>query len=458
MTANPRRLPARGRVASVYNSIKDERQHPPRQEPMTTETRPLGKEVYANSTSALAAAGDRAEDEEEISLLDLLIVLAERKGTIFSVTAAFTILAVVISLLLPERYTATVTLLPPQQSSSMGAALASQLGAAGGIAALAGGSLGIKNPNEMFVSMFKSRTVEDAMVQHFGLMQEYHAGYPSYARKAFEQHSTVDGSGKDGLIHVSVDYRDPRRAADLANGYVDQFRIQSQHLAITEASQRRLFFEHELEQAKNNLADAEEALKQTEQTTGVIQPDSQSRALIEAAANLRAQITTREAQIQGMQTYATSENAGLVQAQRELDSLRAQLAKLGGSEESSSGELIVPKGRVPEAGLEYVRKLRDVKYNETIFEILARQFEVAKLDEAKEGALIQVVDPAVVPDRRSFPKRGFIVAVSIVVGFFAGLLVALLSAGFQHLRGDPQVGSKLRLLRGALSLKRRATE
>jgi len=118
----------------------------------------------------------------------------------------------------------------------------------------------------------------------------------------------------------------------------------------------------------------------------------------------------------------------------------------------------VPKGRVPEAGLEYVRKLRDVKYNETIFEILARQFEVAKLDEAKEGALIQVVDPAVVPDRRSFPKRGFIVAVSIVVGFFAGLLVALLSAGFQHLRGDPQVGSKLRLLRGALSLKRRATE
>jgi len=441
----------------VYNSIKDDPQQRPRQEPMTTEIRPLGEEVYTSPASALAAVEDRADDGEEINLLDLLIVLAERKGIILSVTAAFTILAIAVSLLLPVRYTATVTLLPPQQNTSMGAALASQLGNLGGMAALAGGSLGIKNPNDMYVAMFKSRTVEDAMVQHFGLMEEYRAKYPSYARKEFEKYSTVDGSGKDGLIHVSVDDRDPRRAADLANGYVDQFRIQSQHLAITEASQRRLFFERELEQAKDNLANAEEALKQTEQRTGLIQLDSQSRALIEAATALRAQITTREVQIQGMQTYATTENAQLVQAQRELESLRAQLAKLGGSEDSSSGELIVPKGRVPEAGLEYVRKVRDVKYNETIFEILARQFEVAKLDEAKEGALIQVVDPAVAPDRRSFPKRSLIVAVSAAVGIFMGMVVALLSAGFQRVQADPQVSSKFHSFRRALSFKRRGS-
>ena len=441
----------------MYNSIKDDPQQRPRQEPMTTEIRPLGEEVYTSPASALAAVEDRADDGEEINLLDLLIVLAERKGIILSVTAAFTILAIAVSLLLPVRYTATVTLLPPQQNTSMGAALASQLGNLGGMAALAGGSLGIKNPNDMYVAMFKSRTVEDAMVQHFGLMEEYRAKYPSYARKEFEKYSTVDGSGKDGLIHVSVDDRDPRRAADLANGYVDQFRIQSQHLAITEASQRRLFFERELEQAKDNLANAEEALKQTEQRTGLIQLDSQSRALIEAATALRAQITTREVQIQGMQTYATTENAQLVQAQRELESLRAQLAKLGGSEDSSSGELIVPKGRVPEAGLEYVRKVRDVKYNETIFEILARQFEVAKLDEAKEGALIQVVDPAVAPDRRSFPKRSLIVAVSAAVGIFMGMVVALLSAGFQRVQADPQVSSKFHSFRRALSFKRRGS-
>jgi uncharacterized protein involved in exopolysaccharide biosynthesis len=322
------------------------------------------------------------------------------------------------------------------------------------MAALAGGSLGLKNPNDMFVAMFKSRTVEDAMVQHFGLMREYHAKYPSDARKAFESCAAVDGSAKDGLIHISIQDRDPRRAADLANGYVDQFRIQSQHLAITEASQRRLFFEQQLEQAKDNLANAEEALKETEQKTGVFQLDSQARALIESAASLRAQIAAREVQIQGMQTYATDENAQLVQAQRELEGMRAQLAKLGGSEESSGNELLVPRGEVPTAGLEYIRKLRNVKYNETIFDILARQFEVAKLDEAKQGALIQIVDSAVPPDRKSFPKRGLIVVGATVLGFVFGLLIALLMAGFRRVRSDPENALKLNLLRRTLSVRR----
>jgi uncharacterized protein involved in exopolysaccharide biosynthesis len=338
----------------------------------------------------------------------------------------------------------------------MGAALASQLGNLGGMAALAGGSLGLKNPNDMYVAMFKSRTVEDAMVQHFGLMQEYRAKYLSDARKKFEGRATVDGSGKDGMIHISVEDRDPRHAADLANGYVDQFRLQSQHLAITEASQRRLFFEQQLEQAKDNLANAEEAMKETEQKTGVIQLDSQARALIESAASLRAQVAAKEVQIQGMRTYATGENAQLVEAQQELDSMRAQLAKLGGSEDSASGGLIVPKGQVPEASLEYIRKLRDVKYNETIFDILARQFEVAKLDEAKQGALIQVVDPAVPPERRSSPKRGLIVIVATAVGFFIGIFVALFQAGFQCLKNDPKASGKLGFLKRELFFKRSA--
>jgi hypothetical protein len=134
--------------------------------------------------------------------------------------------------------------------------------------------------------------------------------------------------------------------------------------------------------------------------------------------------------------------------------MRAQLAKLGGGGDSTGGELIVPKGRVPEAGMEYIRKLRDVKYYETIFDILARQYEVAKLDEAKEGALIQVVDPAIVPDRRSFPKRGLIVIGATVAGFLFGIFIALLQTGFQRLKDDPEATVKLHLLRRALSLKR----
>jgi uncharacterized protein involved in exopolysaccharide biosynthesis len=419
---------------------------------MTTRT-PLSElNEQADSLAAMPVAGPAAEKDGEISLLDLLIVIAERKSIVFSVTAVFAILAIVISLLLPKRYTATVALLPPQQNVSIGSALNGQLG---GIAALAGGTFRLNyNPNDAFVGMFKSRTVEDAMIQRFGLMQEYQKRYLSEARKKFENRTTVDGSGKDNLIRISVVDSDPRRAAELANGYVDQFRDLSQHLAITEASQRRLFFERELEQAKNNLANAEETLKQTEQSTGLIQLDSQARALIESAATLRAQITAREVQIQGMQTYATGENAQLVQAQRELETLRAQLAKLVGSEDSTGGELIVPKGRVPEAGMEYIRRLRDVKYNETIFEILARQFEIAKLDEAKQGALIQIVDPAIPPDERSFPKRGLIVIGSTALGFFFGILLALVQVGLGCMKDDPNAAEKIAMLKRALYVKK----
>lgn len=414
------------------------------------------RELEERHDPAAPAAGPIKRDSDEISLVDLLIVLAERKRVILWVTAAFAILAIIISLVLPKRYTATATILPPQQNSSLGAALTSQLGNLGGMAALAGGSLGLKNPNDMYLGMLKSRTVEDAMVQRFNLMQEYHAKYPSDARKSFESRATVDGSGKDTLIHISIDDSDPNRAAELANGYVDQFRNLSEHLAITEASQRRLFFEKQLEQSKDNLANAEEALKKTEQQTGLIQLDSQARALIESAAALRAQIAAKEVQIQSMRTFATSENSELVQAQQELDGLRTQLAKLGGSSNIDSG-LMVPKGQVPEAGLEYVRKFRDVKYNETIFEILARQFEIAKLDEAKQGAVVQVVDYAIPPDRRSFPKRALIVIGATAVGFFIGVFLALILAVYERTMRDPEASSKLRHLRDVVYRRRRTS-
>jgi len=418
---------------------------------MTTTT-PF-RDLIESDGSLPEPSGYGAKPADEISLLDMLLVVAKHKRMVLLVSAAFAIIAAIVSLILPKRYTATVVMLPPQQTSSVGAALASQLGSMGGLAALAGGSFGFKNPNEMYIAMLKSHAVESAMIQHFGLMQEYHKRYESDARKSLEAHSVVTGNSKDGLIHISVWDLDPRRAADLANGYVDQFRSLSQHLAITEASQRRLFFEQELVHAKDNLATAELALQQTMQTSGVIELDSQARALIQSGATLRAQITAREVQIQGMETYATGENAQLVQAQRELESLRAQLNALGGSADSSAGEIIVPKGKITGAGLDYVRKLRDVKYNEAIFEILLKQFELAKLDEAKQGSIVQVVDPAFPPDKRSFPKRGLIVLLAAALGFFAGVLASFVVSEFERIPEDSETAHKLNLLRNFLSFK-----
>ena len=262
------------------------------------------------------------------------------------IVTVITLGSVMVSLLLPKRYTATVTLLPPQQSSALGTMLASELGGLGGssglsglggMAALAGSSLGLKNPNDRYVGMLRSRVVEDAVINRYGLQQEYRKKYLSDARRAFEKNAEVDGNAKDGLIHISVEDRDPRKAAEIANGYVQQFRDLSQNLAIGEASQRRIFFEQQVEQAKDKLANAEEALKQTEQNTGLIQLDSQARALIETVASLRAQIAAREMMIQGMQTYATGQNAQMIEAEKELGSLRAEVAKLGGSEQSGDG-------------------------------------------------------------------------------------------------------------------------
>lgn len=404
---------------------------------------------------AVRPASPSPRGDDHPTVLDLLIVLAEHKRTIVWFTAVCAVVSILLSLLLPARYTATAILMPPQQGSSVASALMSQLGGSSGlgsVAALAGGSLGLKNPNDEYVGMLHSETVEDAMVRKFDLMQEYHKHYLSDARKKFESNTLVDGDDKDGLIHISVEDHDPQRAADLANGYVNEFRHLSQGLAVTEASQRRAFFEQQLVKTKDQLADAEEALKRTEESTGLIQMDSQARALIEAAGALRAQIAAKEVELQAMSTYATGQNSQIVETQQELDSLRAQLAKLGGSEDNADS-LIVPKGKVPEAGLEYIRKLRDVKYYETMFELLARQLEIAKLDEAREGALVQVVDPAIRPDKRSFPKRTLITVGGTLVGFFLGILLALVQGSLARMKENPEANAKLALLKGTLKNK-----
>lgn len=383
---------------------------------------------------------------DKLSPLDVLILLVQRRRRILLITLACALLSAVIAFLMSDQYTASVVLLPPEQNSSMASLLESQLSGLGSVAQLAGESLGIKNPNDMYVAMLQSQTVEDGMVQQFGLMKEYHKQYLSEARKAFEHHTDVDAGAKDGLIHISIEDQNPQRAAELANGYVDEFRKLSQHLAISEAGQRVQFFRQQLEQTKDQLADAEEALKQTEQSTGLIALNGQAEALIGSAAELRGQIAAKEVQIQALSTFATGQNAQLQQAEQELISLRAQLAKLGGSEESPDS-LIVPKGKVPEAGLEYMRKLRDVKYYESIFSVLAQQYELAKLDQAKEGALIQVVDPAIVPDRKSSPHRLLIIACATVFGLFLGVLAVLVQAGWLRLNADPVASTKLAILR-----------
>ena len=391
-----------------------------------------------------------SDAEEEVSLLDLLIVVARRRRLVLWMTVVMIVAAGLYCLLWPKRYTASTAILPPQ-GGSVGTALTAQLGNLGSVASLAGGGLGaLKNPNDLQVALMKSRTVEDAMIDRFHLMELYGKKRRSDARKKLESRVAIDNGAKDGLITVTVTDGDANRAEQMANGYVEEFKRVTSHLAVSEASQRRLFFEQQLAEAKENLANAEEALKKTEQATGLIQLDSQARAVIGAVAQLKAQIAAKEVQIAGQRSFATSENPDLRLAEQELAALKSQLEKTG----ASSEEMLIPRGNLQQSSLDYVRKLRDVKYYETIFDLLARQYEVAKVDEARQGAVVQVVDRAVVPDRRSWPRPSIILPVAAFLGLLLGVVWAFASEATRRVVSNPAERSRLDTLKALMSFGR----
>jgi tyrosine-protein kinase Etk/Wzc len=380
-------------------------------------------------------------DDSRIDLLDLLIVLAKRKWLILKVTLAAFTLAVIVSLFLQDRYTATATIMPPQQKSSASMLMSQMAGGVGSLASLAGKDLGLKSPNDIYIGLLKSRTIQDGLISQFNLQQVYRDKRLSDARKDLEAFSKLV-SGKDGLIEISVDEKDPNRAAAIANAYVEQLRMLTQHLAVTEASQRRVFFEQQLQQAKEDLSSAEVELKNTQQKTGMFQLDSQSKAIIEAVGRIRAEIAAKEVQLLTMGSFATELNPDYVVARQTLAGLRTQLTKLEQQPTDSDAPLLAT-GKIPAIGLEYVRRLREVKYREAIFELLAKQYEVAKLDESKEAAVIQVVDVALKPDKKSWPHRAIIVTVAGLCGLLFGTIWALSIEAIHRMRANRRISEQL---------------
>jgi uncharacterized protein involved in exopolysaccharide biosynthesis len=389
-------------------------------------------------------------DSDEISLLDLLIVLAKHKRIVLGIPFVAAIAAAIISLLIPNIYTGTTRILPPQQSASAASALLSQLGGAvGGLAGAAGGAFGIRNPNDLYIGMLKSRTVADNLITRFDLNKVYQQELQSDARKVLEGNTLII-AGRDGIITIDVDDRDPRRAAELANAYVDELMKLTKVLAVTEASQRRLFFERQLVQAKDNLTATEMAARQGLQKGGLAQVDAQGRSMIEVTARLRAQISVKEVQIGSMRTFAAEGNPELQRTQEELQALKRELVRI----EGSSPVTAVGKGEVVgTSGLDNLSRLRDVKYYEFLYELLAKQYELAKIDEAKDATIVQVMDRAIEPDRKSKPRRSLIVLLSILVAVFVSIFWAFIREAAARVRADPEQTPRLEALRGYLRWK-----
>jgi uncharacterized protein involved in exopolysaccharide biosynthesis len=388
-----------------------------------------------------------AAEDDEASLLDLLIVLAKHKRVVLGFPVIAAIAAAVITLFLPNIYTGTTRILPPQQTASAASALLNQLGGAfGGLAGVAGGTLGIRNPNELYVGMLKSRTVADNLIVRFDLNKVYQQELQSNTRNALQGNTSI-AAGRDGIITIEVDDRDSKRAAELANAYVDELMKLTRVLAVTEASQRRLFFERQLLQVKDNLTAAEMAARQGLQKGGLAQVDAQGRSMIEVTARLRAQISAKEVQIGSMRTFAAEGNPELQRTQQELEALKRELARI----EGSSPIAAVGKGEVSGgSGLDNLGRLRDVKYYEFLYELLAKQYELAKIDEAKDATIIQVMDPAIEPDRKSKPRRSLFVILFTFVALFTSALWILIREAIVRARTDPRQASRLETLRNYL--------
>jgi len=387
----------------------------------------------------------------EPGLIDVITQLAYRKWLIVKVTGATTLAGLTLSLLLPIRYTATTKLMPPQQTQSSAAMLMNQLasGGAGSLAAIAGGGLGLKNPNDIYLGLLNSRPIADAIIQRFSLVSVYHSRDMTAARKKLATRTAIT-SEKTGFISVSATDQNRQRAAQIANAYTDELRTLTKTLAVTEASQRRLFYEDQLKQAKEALVSAELGFQQVQQTKGLVQLDAQAKAMIESVAALRAQVAAKQVEVQALRSYSTENNPDMQLAERQLSTLEAEAAHLGQSNHGG-GFSDIGLADVPGAGLEYLRADHELRYRQALMDMLMKQYDAARLDEAKDAAIIQVVEPAIEPDRKSSPKRVPIVAVFTMLGFLGGCMLAMIEWWKELLQFDPVAARRFEELRFALT-------
>ena len=392
-----------------------------------------------------------AYEEDEISLVELATTLGEEKKLIFGLPFVAGIVAIVVSLLLTPIFTAKTTLLPPQSSGGGGAAAAA-LASLGGLAGLAGISAGGTTADTV-VAMLKSRSAKDQIIDQFNLVEYYEADLREDVYKTLDTVVRVSTDKKSNLITIEVDDKDPELAAKMANAYYTVLKGLMTRVAVTEAQQRRQFFEDQFLKSKEELSNAEVKLKETQERTGLVELKSQAEATIEAVARLRGEIAQREVQLSAMRTFATPENADYRRVVAELNGLRAELKKLDKGGEG--GELgLVSAGNLPEQGLEYVRALREVKYQEAVFEIMAKQFELAKVDEAKDGGNVQQLDAATVPERKSKPKRAIIVVATVLAACFLAVLLAFVRSAIRNAANNSESKQGLLALKRAWSFKK----
>jgi tyrosine-protein kinase Etk/Wzc len=364
-----------------------------------------------------------SNDDMQLDFATLYRTLWQGKQTIASITLATFLIATLIAFVLPLRYTSSVSFIPPNlnSGSSMASALVGQLGSLGGAEMLGLG----KGSGDMYAGILGSRSIADVLVNRFDLRHEYHVKKVSQAEKKLKADTEVSVDTKSSIVTVDVTANSPQLAHDLASAYMEGLHDTNGRLALDQSSQRASFFGEQLAKEKDDLENAEVELKKTEEQSGLIAPSGQTEAEIGTIAQTQAQIAVRQVQLAALRDSATDQNPEVIRLRSEIDDLRGQLDRLQQGNGKTSAASI-PTSKVPEIQLEYVRKEREVKYHEALFEMLSRQDEAARLDEARDSPVLQVLDSPSYPDTKSSPKRLYYILGGLILGFFAGCAWVLL--------------------------------
>jgi len=366
-------------------------------------------------------------NDNEINLLNYWQVLVKRKRLIGFIVGGAFLTSIIISFLLPKIYVSTASILPPQQESSIGGGMsASQL--AGGLGGLAGGFLGIKSPADLWVGILKSQTVRDAIINRFDLMKAFNSKSIEDARRDINEMVKVTKS-KEDIISITVEDKDPQRAALIANAFVEELDKVNKSVVMSAGGRMRSFVEKRLAEGKVELEKIEDAVKAFQEKNGAVKLDDQSKAIIEAIGRIKGQLMAKEVELQTFLSYATPNNPQAEILKAQVEELRESLREL---EEGKKGDhpqskgIFIPTAKMPDLVLQYARLLRDMKVQETLYGLLTQQYEIARIQEAKDSPTVQVLDVAQVPEKNVKPKRMLIITLFTFTTTFFAIFLAFL--------------------------------
>jgi len=359
--------------------------------------------------------------EDEINLLDYLRVLVKHRKLIGAIVGAAIVISVIYSLLLPKIYSSTAKIFAPQQENSLGAGILAQL--PGGLSGLASGMLSGGTPADIWVAVLESQTLLGTIVAKYSLQERYESENLEGARNALGTLTRIKKS-KDGIVSITVEDRIPEKAAELANAFVEELDRINRELVTSSSRRMRIFVEERLEETKEKLTETEDTLKNFQEKNKAIKMDDQSTAIIEAVGRMKGQLMAKEVELQTLLSFATSNNPKVEMLRAEIKALKGGLRELEGTTSDKTSDILIPTAKIPDLGLKYARLLREFKIQETLFELLTQQYEMARIQEAKDSPTVQVLDRALVPEKRSKPRRRRIVMLSVIVSVFLAVFLA----------------------------------